>query len=262
MEKSFQIIAGRYYEKALSLERESLAHTKELFDSDPINARQGWEFTLLTEGTLKASLSNYWVTGNQELYFKNPERDLLLETATLFFSEYLKGENPIEKTISESQRYGLLSVIYGKFNQICEKLTELDIHPQEGPGLYFASLHRLTEDILNYSPPQGKSPGTIENENKACRRELAMAAQILDDFLIPPGNVLEIPRDYWEPLIKKTFEAKVLPDPKTISKYRKRLELILSNQFWGDRQSQWICLPGDSRTAKPTYQKITITLTK
>lgn len=149
MEKSFLIIADRYYKKALSLERENMPSKFEWYNSNPLHMRRGEKISISAGLFLKGSVSSYWLNKPQELYFKNSKKSFLLEAATLFFSEYLKENNPIEKTTSEPQRYGLLAVIYGEFHQICEKLEELNIYPQEGKSLYFAALHRLTEDISN-----------------------------------------------------------------------------------------------------------------
>ena len=264
LEKSFQVIAERYYQKALSIEQKNIAHTKELYDSNSLNACRGQEEIAFSADTgLKARLSNYWVMeGNQE--FKNSEKDLLLEAATLFFSQYLKGDNPIEKTISESQRYGLLSVIYGKFNQVCGKLEELDIHPQEGKGLYFAALHRLAESIITYSPQKqpGKA-GLIQRQINALSRENAMAAKILKKFPIPDGDTLEIPKTYWTDILKSAFEKEVLSDDHKISvKYRRSIEWTLSDHYYYERQIQWISIIDEMRPPKPTFQKIKIKFTK
>ena len=265
LEKSFQIIAERYYEKALSLERESLAYIKKQYDSNPMHVRQGRKLGLSADENLRVKIATYKKYENPRDYFELPEgTDGFLESATQFFRDYLTEEKPFVKTLSASQRYGLLSIIYEKFSRVCEKLEKLDIHPQEGKGLHFAALHRLAENISNYSPPQPPKNiiGKIGQEVKTLRSELAMAAEFLDDFPTPDGSILEISRDDWESFVKRFFKVEVLPSPKTVRKYKKAIELTISDYCHLKQQNRWNNIIGGTRPPKPEYQKIEIKLTK
>jgi hypothetical protein len=233
LEKSFQIIAGRYYEKALSLEREILSHIKKQYDCNPMNTRIGREFTLSADAGLQVAIATYKKYKNPREYFERPEgTDSRIESATQFFIDFLTEEQPFEKTMSASQRYGLLSVIYGNFNQVCEKLEKANIHPPEGEGLYFAALHRLGEEISNYSPEPQKNheKGSGTNTVNAIHRKLAIAAKILDDFPKPNGDILEIPESYWDKLLKETNDG-VLPSRGTKKDWKESCEWTLSDNY-------------------------------
>ncbi|WP_321416330.1 hypothetical protein [uncultured Desulfobacter sp.] len=229
MQRSFKVIAERYYEQALTLEREYL------------NERG---LTLPVKATLKARIMNYG-------------------DPTVFFTRCLLGECPFEGT-TESQRYGLLSVIYEKFDTICDQLPETGIHPPEGEGLYFAALHRLTQDITTYAGgAQRGAAGSKQREINSFLQQSAVAKRVIDDFPLPAeGGRLEIPRGYWDNLLTGVFEG-VRPSQKTLTRYKHVVEAAISKQRHNERLEHWISLPSDiSRPPKPVYRQIKIKFKK